>query len=612
MVFLDGMSNQSGRGQNRYQSTIAELKNYFPDSRLRAATGDKYDEAASDFLQLTSRDCSGGEMELARRSATILFIAAFVPLGLLGVFQISSTLQRATQDAESAAVARATSYVSRVDGELKGDLAALSVLAGAQPIRSGVWSDLRDRAVEVQRELPRWKNVILTDASAGRQVIETGAQPGAPVPARPDVLEFARSGASVAIGGFDETAPECGCVALHRRVMIGQTIYVLTVDRDVADFHASLLAAIEPGEIAALVDRQSLFIARTRDHLKRQGTPATEHGVAAVARGGSVVYSGITYEGLRNRTAYATSELSGWSVHIAVPSFSHNLLSAGYLTLAVVAFAASLLFAGAVTWFGTRDIAERRRAERARMQSQKLEAMGHLSGAVAHDFNNLLAAMVACLRLLGKSDDKNKRDELLQEGLSTAERGTKLVNQLLAFARDKPLELNCIDLEKTLNEIRPLLDRTLGPGIDFQFAVSRDARYVRTNATQLELTLLNFAVNARDAMPSGGSFMVSTRLAQQRGFVDVLVRDTGVGMPEEVARRAFEPFFTTKPEGKGTGFGLAQAHVLARDSGGSILLETAPGQGALFTLRLPVCVPESTTAALTRDEKSGYPAMASE
>ena len=202
------------------------------------------------------------------------------------------------------------------------------------------------------------------------------------------------------------------------------------------------------------------------------------------------------------------------------------------------------------------------------MQSYKLEAIGTLSSAVAHDFNNLLTIMTACLRILGKSDDLSKKEQAIREGLSAAERSAKLVRQLLTFARDKPLELCCVDLSATIDGIQDLLSRSLGRGITLDVNISPDAQHVQTNGAQLELVLINLAVNARDAMPSGGTFSITSKRALATGCVDLMVKDTGIGMSDEVATRALEPFFTTKPEGKGTGLGLAQAHMLAHFADG--------------------------------------------
>jgi len=515
------------------------------------------------------------------------FVAAIVPSLLLGVFYLSIQVQERNRNVEDKTVDRAVSYMALADIQLAAELGALSVLAGSQSFRSGAPDEARSRAIAVANDFPRWKNVILTDASAREEIWQTAAS-AARAPARAYALDFAARDSVSEVGGVDG---KCACIRIHRRLAEPASSYVVTVEREVSDLQALLVARKGAGEIAALVDRESLFIARTAQHDLRLGTPATEFVRKAVERGGNGIYSGVTYEGLRNRTAYATSDLSGWSTHFAVPAKSYNLLSTGSTSLALLAVIAALLFAGGVTWYGVRDLTMRRRQERARMQSYKLEAIGNLSSAVAHDFNNLLSIVTACFRSLSRPDDRLKSEQVIQEGLSAVDRGAKLVTQLLTFARDKPPEISCIDLSATIDGIRDLLARSLGQAIILDVTISSDAQNVSTNGSQLELVLINLAVNARDAMPEGGTFSIASNTSSVPGCIDVLIRDTGIGMSEEVAARAFDPFFTTKPEGKGTGLGLAQAHLLAKDSGGSLHLETSPGKGALFTWRFNACRP---------------------
>ena len=526
-----------------------------------------------------------------RRSAIAWLVAAVVPLLLLGIFYIGVLFQDRQHQTEERSLDRAGSYLERVDSRLAGDLGALTVLAGSRPILSGVADDARSQAILAANEFPSWKNVILTDVSTRESVWQTAAPAAPHAPARADALAFAARGAKSWIGGVREARNSCLCVPIHHRIEANGALFVLTVERNVADFHDLLVAQISPGEIAALVDREGLFIARTVENATRIGTPATQYVRQAVARGGEGVYGGVTYEGLRNRTAYVTSELSGWSTHIAVPATSYNLLSAGYATFALLAVAAALLFAGGVTWYGLHDLKLERRRERARMQSYKLEAIGALSSAVAHDFNNLLAIMAACLNILSTSEDPAKRGKVTQEARAAIDRSAQLVRQLLTFVRDKPLEISCVDLSVTIDGIRDLLVRILGHGITLEFKIPPEAQYVSTNGAQLELVLMNLAANARDAMPEGGKFSISSGKTPDQAWVDLMVKDTGVGMSTEVASRALEPFFTTKPEGKGTGLGLAQAQMLAKDSGGALSLETALGKGCLLTFRFPACRP---------------------
>ncbi len=280
-------------------------------------------------------------MQLARRTTVALAVAAFAPLLLLALLQLASTLGQMRREAEDKTLSRATAFVARVDGELMSDLGALSVLAGSQYLQTGSWNEARSRALGVMADYPHWENVILTEAATGRQIWQT-VEGSTPQNVRDGALEFAQSGQPSEVGGFAEAAPTCGCIALQRRVLVNNRVYVLTVERDVSDFQNQLLSTIEAGEIAALVDRQGLFVARTAEYETRRGTPATQYVRAAVAQGGQGVYTGVTYEGLRNRTAYATSGLNGWSAHIAVPSSSYTILGAGSFGFAILAVVLAL------------------------------------------------------------------------------------------------------------------------------------------------------------------------------------------------------------------------------------------------------------------------------
>ncbi|MEI6487042.1 MAG: PAS domain-containing protein [Sphingomonadales bacterium] len=234
-------------------------------------------------------------------------------------------------------------------------------------------------------------------------------------------------------------------------------------------------------------------------------------------------------------------------------------------------------------------------AQDALRQSQKMEALGQLTGGVAHDFNNLLGAVVGSLDLIRRApDNADKVRRLAELGLSAADRGAKLTGQLLAFSRAQRIELKPVDLAALVLGLHDLLSRTLGPMIAISFDVCRRA-VVLSDATQLELALLNLAINSRDAMPAGGRLALSCQLHFHPGdahlpagtYVALRVSDTGGGMPPDVAARAFDPFFTTKALGEGTGLGLSQVHGIVRQSGGDVRIESHPGAGTSVTLLLP-------------------------
>jgi len=259
----------------------------------------------------------------------------------------------------------------------------------------------------------------------------------------------------------------------------------------------------------------------------------------------------------------------------------------------------------------TRDLTERQEIQRqldiareALFQSQKMEAIGQLTGGVAHDFNNLLMATLSSLELLRRrvADDPQAL-RLLDNAVEGAQRGATLTQRMLAFARRQDLTPVRIELPMLVRGMTELIKRALGPSIviDTHFPLSLEA--VTADVNQLEMALLNLVVNARDAMPEGGSITIAAReqlvgegatdgLVPGR-YVSLSVIDRGVGMDSETLARAMEPFFTTKGVGKGTGLGLSMVHGLAEQSGGRFFLESTPGKGTEASLWLPVAHAES-------------------
>jgi PAS domain S-box-containing protein len=239
---------------------------------------------------------------------------------------------------------------------------------------------------------------------------------------------------------------------------------------------------------------------------------------------------------------------------------------------------------------------ELERAHEQLRQSQKLEAIGQLTGGVAHDFNNLLTPILGGLDLLrrrGVSDPRGVR--LIDGALQSAERARVLVQRLLAFARRQPLQAAAVDMVALLQDMTDLVGSTLGPRIRLVMDAPDDVPPAFADRNQLEMALLNLAVNARDAMPDGGTLTVSARAAEvdkssrlARGrYVRLSVSDTGFGMDAETLVRSVEPFFSTKGIGKGTGLGLSMIHGLAAQLGGVLELASTPGLGTTVEIWLP-------------------------
>lgn len=244
-----------------------------------------------------------------------------------------------------------------------------------------------------------------------------------------------------------------------------------------------------------------------------------------------------------------------------------------------------------------RQMAERAQIEATLRQAQKMDAIGHLSGGIAHDFNNLLQGMAGSLDLIRrKPNDLERVRRWAESGLQAAERGSRLTAQLLAFSRAQRVEAKPVIVSELVSGLRDLLTRTLGPMIQISFELEAGPVPVMSDRTQLEMAVLNLAINARDAMPDGGKLSIATRAHRiahdpelpPGAYVELCVSDTGAGMTSEVAQHAFDPFYTTKGVGKGTGLGLSQVYGIARQAGGTARIESLPGQGTTVRVLLRV------------------------
>ena len=253
-------------------------------------------------------------------------------------------------------------------------------------------------------------------------------------------------------------------------------------------------------------------------------------------------------------------------------------------------------------------LAERDQAEAALRRAQKLEAVGQLTGGVAHDFNNLLTIIVGALDLMQRHpEDAARRARMVEAAQGAARRGERLTQQLLAFSRRQALKPERISVDALLKESEPLLRRAVGEAVGLSIAAGAPNALAYVDPSQFEAAVMNLVVNARDATPPGGSIRVETfRHGLAAGEVEdtpageylcVAVHDTGEGMNADVIARVFEPFFTTKETGRGTGLGLSQAYGFARQSGGAIAVESAPGQGATVRIYLPIAEGEAQRAA---------------
>ncbi len=249
----------------------------------------------------------------------------------------------------------------------------------------------------------------------------------------------------------------------------------------------------------------------------------------------------------------------------------------------------------------THDITERREAEQMLRQAQKVEAIGQLAGGVAHDFNNIMMAITGyCELLLLKTAPTDPLQAFVLEMQKAANRGTSLTRQLLAFSRKQILEPKVLNLNDVIKNMEGMLRRLVRENIELKLSLNEGLGHVKADPGQFEQVIMNLAINASDAMPTGGtlkietsnvtfnqSFEMDTAIIQPGNHIMISVKDSGTGMDEAVRAHIFEPFFTTKEQGKGTGLGLATVYGIVKQTEGYIFVESAPGHGTTFTIYLP-------------------------
>jgi signal transduction histidine kinase len=440
----------------------------------------------------------------------------------------------------------------------------------------------------------------------------------------------------------------------------GRPAYVLSLLMEPA-IQARLLAdqKLPPGWIGGLLDHRGVSIARTPLIPRYIGQPGTPDMVAHVLRGEEGVMQSTSRNGQRMVAAYARTPNSGWTAVVAAPRAEFE---EGVVRSLSLAFALSLvlLMGGVLLAFGLsrrllaamgalesqaeavgqgraagavstglietdrvsqalahaaserlsheQELAALNAGLEARVteatdrlvQAQKMEALGQLTGGLAHDFNNLLTAVLGNLALIKRTDLDERQARFADNAQSAGERGARLTQQLLAFSRRQRLTPESVDIAALISETHELMATTLGGSVRLTVKEPPGPLFVQADRTQLELALLNLAINARDAMPNGGALVITVgeqeiaSVADQEGapppgrYGAIAIRDNGVGMTANVRRRVFEPFFTTKGPGEGSGLGLPQALGVARQLGGGMLIESKQGEGATVTLLLPL------------------------
>jgi two-component system NtrC family sensor kinase len=472
---------------------------------------------------------------------------------------------------------------------------------------------LHERVKRIVDALPQLRAIFLIDRDGQPLVSSLFVQ----VP--PDLRSRERSFFSVQIA--DDVGTYVSEVVEPRREEFGAFFFVLSRRRPSADgaFNGVIAVAVlpqyfeefyaligrGPGELYALIRADGRFLARypqSPDRLRAVG-PGLETALAqgsehTIRTGRSQIDGAERRIGFRKLEGFPVYAIAGIATSAIQNEWTATM--AGHLIYGLPATAFILLIL-AIALRRTRrlhDEAERREAaEAALRQAQRLEAIGQMTGGVAHDFNNLLMVVSGSAERLRRDLTSEKHRRLLDMIMNATSRGENLTRQLLAFSRRQMLTPVVMDLAQRIPELNDMLTRSLRDDITLEVAVPEQACTVKADASELELALLNLAVNARDAMPNGGTLRISIEPVALEGkpaedglsgdFVAIRVADTGSGIAPEILPHVFEPFFTTKEVGKGTGLGLSQVYGFAKQSGGAATVASTVGRGTVISLYLP-------------------------
>jgi signal transduction histidine kinase len=596
-----------------------------------------------------------GRLSLRAR-LSLLVLASLLPMLLFSL--VSQYLQYRNDVAElqERSKALAHSIGLTIEQMLVTRIAALEVLARSRALRDGDLEAFRSQALAlVEQQFPA-AHLLLLDET-GRQYMHTAVGPGETLPARLEmtstrkVFETGRPQVSNLFFGRVRNTPVVAIDVPVKRED-GRVFRVLSMNPRLHLFAEAIARERIPRDwIVSILDGNAVNVARTVNHERYLGQAASDKLTAAMKARPEGTYEGISREGIPVFTAFSRIEPFGWSVAMGIPraELQAPALQAAAWTLlgGVVLLGASLgiafmvarqitqpisalrLFAATTTGAEpnrrsstglreTDEVAEvlqrseasRHRANAALQQASKMEAIGNLTGGLAHDFNNLLGVVIGNLDLARPLLDKNSEAaELVEESLTAAISGAELTKRLLAFARRQPLQPQSLDVNRVVDGVMKLLNRTLGEAVETELNLAPGAWPVIADRSQLEAALLNLAANARDAMPAGGRLTVTTANrpldadyaarhpeVSPGDYLMLEVSDTGTGMPPEVMARIFEPFYTTKARGTGTGLGLAMVFGFVRQSGGHVTVDSQPGAGTTFRLYLPRAATEDAPA----------------
>ena len=527
-----------------------------------------------------------------RRSLLLLALIAALPLFLFISFYFAFQAQNRERAIERNALADARLVAARVDGVLREALGVSRSLASTGAIADADIGLATTRADQFRRNNLGLVQVALDDNFERARLFSLGhASPAGPF------LEPGKVALSLRREG------DCRCILISRGLpAVDGSARTLHVALSNAAIFELMPRAYGDYEVSAVVDERGHFVARSIADIKRFDSPASidlRRSLQSPARTG--FYRGKTLEGIGNFTAFARSGVSGWSAHIAMKAQRVDNPALAFWISIGVAVLLTLALAALLYLVARRQIEDTRAITRRIQEAQKLEALGQLTGGIAHDFNNLLTPIVGALDRLMRSDNLDPRERRFAKGaFESAERAAKLTSQLLTFSRRQKLEIMVVDVTAVLRDVCELAGQALETRHDLDCSTEPGTPPISSDKVQLELAILNLIINARDAMPDGGSVEVraASVLEGGRPSVAISVADCGTGMDADTARRAQEPFFTTKAQGAGTGLGLAQVAEVVKQSGGRLDIASEPGRGTTVRLILPAAAVVAAAAAI--------------
>ncbi|RAK58010.1 ATP-binding protein [Phenylobacterium deserti] len=536
-----------------------------------------------------------------RRSLGLFAISSLLPLVILGAGVGTVSLRNQRVAIEHQAQDQAKFAATLIGRELVSDMRRVQMIAQSPALDGGFDRERFQRlASRLIADEPLWRTISVANPGgerlfdvprpiggrAGGKVIDPESLHRAVTLARPTV-------GRIMIGprgtyAFAVRAPVVrdGSVPFIVSAVVNPTV--------VGEVLAS--GGLPRGWSAEVIDDVGNVVARVGPAAAKVGHKADLRSLASRTEAPAF----YRFEGADGAAQVATFRpISGtnWTVHVLMPATAYNAPVVRAVSLLTVAVLLSLVLSGVLAVLLARELRQHRTREEAALEGHRMEALGRMTGGVAHDFNNLLTPIIGGMDMLQRRlVDDPKALRIVEGALASAERAKTLVARLLAFARRQTLEPRDVDVADLLGGLTDLLERSVGPNVRVEFEAAPDLPAARVDPAQLELAVLNLAVNARDAMPSGGALRISAdqRLADPKTdglpegrYVRIAVSDTGQGMDPVTLQRAIEPFFTTKGIGKGTGLGLSMVHGLAAQSGGTLKLYSVPETGTTAEIWLP-------------------------